>query len=694
MTSKKKVSYIKRHFLILFLLVVILVGIMGTAIIRFSKGVVGNEIIKLHQAILKQSANGTADTLGSLKESLSNIAQNARVTQWLAQEEWMPGDDGDGTGTADGSGTAQEIEKTVGSRRWQDQDTGDSMDGYVDGLVQDEIYKNYKRGNIFRIYIYDLQGLRYSSDRPVISLETAMDYIKKAAPVGEDMPDHVLLDGPVRSDEGGLYRHGFYLIEPIRDLLSGRVEGYVLMQFSEKVLYDSYSDMRGKDRKFCIVSSSGTLVSGENKSEIGGWPAIGEPMRDPGQESKMEFCQAPDRGINQESGKTPERGTNQESGKTPDRGINQESGKAPDRSINQVPGKAPAGGVAQDSGISGFIPEAGYRTVSDQGQDYMYFYENILGTDWYLMERMNVHEIWETLDRTGYFSLLLIAVFVLCVYPLTMFSRKHIIKPVDKIKDKMNQVAEGRLDVRINAQERGKGEFAEIADSFNYMVDRLEKQVEKIRAMDRKKHLLELDFLQAQINPHFIYNTLSSIRFYVEMGKNEEAEDMLIDFSKILRKTLSRTEQFITLREEMETLRHYVNLQKARYRERVEVGFDVEESTLSSLVPDFILQPIVENAIFYSLKEDKVCHIRIKSFMDHGNLCISVKDDGVGMDAEKISTVLNKDMNINRVGIKNVNERLKLNYGDGYGLKIISEEGKGTEVILVMPATTERKRLR
>lgn len=196
---------------------------------------------------MKQSANGTADTLGSLKESLSNIAQNARVTQWLAQEE-----------------------KTAYAEAGWTQDTGDSMDGYVDGLVQDEIYKNYKRGNIFRIYIYDLQGLRYSSDRPVVTWETAVDYIKKAAPVGEDMPDYVLLDGPVRSDEGGLYRHGFYLIEPVKDLLSEQVEGYVLMHFSEKVLYDSYSDMRGKDRKFCIVSNSGTLVSGENKSEIGG----------------------------------------------------------------------------------------------------------------------------------------------------------------------------------------------------------------------------------------------------------------------------------------------------------------------------------------------------------------------------------------------------------------------------------------
>ena len=226
------------------------------------------------------------------------------------------------------------------------------------------------------------------------------------------------------------------------------------------------------------------------------------------------------------------------------------------------------------------------------------------------------------------------------------------------------------------------------------MVDRLEKQVEEIRAIDHKKHLLELDFLQAQINPHFIYNTLSSIRFYVEMGKNEEAEDMLIDFSKILRKTLSRTEQLITLREEIETLRHYVNLQRARYREKVEVEFAVEENTLPALVPDFILQPIVENAIFYSLKEEKVCHIRIKSYLDGTDLCVSVKDDGIGMNEEKINTVLNKDMNMNKVGLKNVNERLKLNYGDDYGLKIISEEGKGTEVVLVMPSTAERKRQR
>lgn len=567
MTSKKNVSYVKRHFLYLFLLVVVLVGVMGLATLRFSKEVVGNEIVKLHRAILKQSAGHTASVLGALKDSLSNVVQNARMTQWLAQ-----GDSGDDA-------------------------------AYVDRLVQDEIYKNYKQKNVIRIYIYDLKELRYGSGRPEISWETAMDCVQRAEQAGVYAPGTAYLEGPVRSPEEGLYRYSCYLIEPVTDLITGQVEGYVLLQFGEKTLYGTYSDLRGKDRNYCIVNSSGILVSGEDKTEIGS-----------------------------------------------------------------------------------------LRLNEDKGRDDMYFYENIRGTDWYLAEGIHVHDIWEVLDRLGLYSLSLIAVFILCLYPLTVFSGKRIIKPVDKIKDKMNQVAEGKLSVRISEEERGKGEFAQIGDSFNYMVERLEKQVEEIRFMDRKKHLLELDFLQAQINPHFIYNTLISIRFYVEMGKNEEAGEMLMDFSKILRKTLSRTEQFITLREELTTLKHYINLQKARYRDRIEEVFDIGENTLSALVPDFILQPIVENAIFYSIKEEKICRIQIKSRLEHKNLYVSVKDDGIGMDAEKISTVLQKDLNMNQVGIKNVNERVKLNFGEAYGLQIRSEEGRGTEVILTMPATNERKR--
>lgn len=577
MAVKKKVSYVKQHFMYLFLLVVILTGTMGFAVTRFSKNVVGNEMIKLHQALLRQSAGETAAVVGNLKETVSTIAENTRVTEWLSE----------------------------------DTDIADSTKlDYIDGMIQDEIYLNYKSGMIFRIYLYDLKELRYSSDRPEISW-------KQAAP-GFEKGD-IVLNGPIRSDEAGLYRHSFYLTEPVRDLLTDEVKGYVLLQFSEKVLYDTYSKLREQDRKYSIIDERGAIVSGENKSLIG---------------TEGEFAVS----AKQE--------------------------------------------MEENKGIK----------TADQG--YMYFYENILGTDWYLLERINVREIWKTLDKAGYFSLFLIVLFVFCLYPLTLFSRRSIVKPVDKIKDRMNEVAHGDLSVRISQIEKGKGEFSEIADSFNYMVDRLEKQVAEIRAMEQKKHLLELDFLRTQINPHFIYNTLSSIRFYVEMGKNEEAEDMLIDFSKILRKTLSKSETMITLREEIETLNHYINLQKARYRDRFEVVFDMDEDTLTSLLPDFILQPIVENAIFYSLKEDKVCHIQIRSWREERILYVSVKDDGIGMNQQKLSTVLEKNLNINKVGIKNVNERLKLNFGDAYGLRIESQEGQGTEVILIMPFSAESRRLK
>ena len=305
-----------------------------------------------------------------------------------------------------------------------------------------------------------------------------------------------------------------------------------------------------------------------------------------------------------------------------------------------------------------------------------------------------------------FFSFLLLAVFAVCFLPVTAVSLRVILKPIDAIKNKMDMVARGELQARIEEAERGKGELSEIADSFNYMVGKLESQVDEIGVMERKKHLLQLDFLQTQINPHFIYNTLSSIRFYVEMGKNEAAEKMLIDFSKILRKTLSSSEKMISLREERETLLYYIDLQKARYRDRFEVEFDMPENTLSCIVPDFILQPIVENAIFYSLQKKQVCHIVIRSYLDPDvhltesnfqtrprTLCISVKDDGIGMDEDKLSTVLDKGMNMNKVGLRNVNERLKLNFGEEYGIRILSEEGVGTEVILSMPVNMRGKNL-
>lgn len=584
-SSKKYISYIKRNFWGQFFLVTVLIMIIGAANVRFSELTVGNEMVKLHQEILHQSVNDTAANVGGFKESIITLTENSEIIKWLEKEE---------------SQVEQEELHNI------------------EALVQSEIYANYKKRNRFRCYIFDRNGVRYSSDSAKLPEELLKKYIKCEKNV-DNVQDHILLEGPVKSGEAGLYRHSFYMIRPVKDLLDGKVKGYMFFQISEKSIYDTYVDLRGKDSTYFIVDKKGRLISGENKNKIGEIFTF-EKTKD-----QAELL-------------------------------------------------------------------SGHTELPRRGQDEMYFYENVRGTDWYLVEQVNIHHVLKSLDRTEYFVLFMLLIFITVMFLLTILSGKNILKPIGEIKSKMSEVAEGNLTVRIKKEEKGNGEFSEIADSFNYMAQKLEHQVEEIRSIERKKHLLELDFLQAQINPHFIYNTLSSIRFYVEMGKNEEAEDMLIDFSKILRKTLSKSEKFVTLREEIDTLNHYIRLQKARYRDRFEIGFEIDEDTKISLLPDFILQPIVENAIFYSLREDRVCHILIRSYVKDKTLCVSVKDDGIGMDEQKVHTVLEKGLNMNKVGLKNVNERLKLNFGDIYGVKIISEEGKGTEVILEMPCISERKR--
>lgn len=579
-----KISYMKRYFLKIFLAVVVLVGVLVAVVNGFSKDLMGKEIISLHQSILSQSTSRLGENIRDLKETVGKTAENAEVIEWLSGE----------TGH----------EETVHS------------------FIQNEIFGNYKKGNKFRIYLYDMEGILYGSDRIQVPREQIQSVISQSSPSvseGKSGTD-TWIQGPVCSDtEEGLYRYSFYLLREVCDLVTGERKGYVLMQCSETALYDNYMDLISKDRDYCITDAEGRIISARNKSTIGDVYEKNEIL---------------------------------------------------------IENREPLGN--------------GYG-ISETYENSVYFYENISGTEWYLVENADMQHIFAPLNRAARISYGLVLLFAICFLPATFLALRVILKPIDSIKNKMKRVAEGDLKVWILEEEKGKGELSEIADSFNDMVGKLNSQVEEIKQIERKRHLLQLDFLQTQINPHFIYNTLSSIRFYVEMGKNEEAEQMLIDFSKILRKTLSSSEKFISLREELETLNYYIDLQRARYRDRFEVEFDISEETLPCVVPDFVMQPIVENAIFYSLKEKQVCHIKIRSYIEEMNLYVSIQDDGIGMNEDKISQVLEKGMNMNKVGIRNVQERLRLNFGEPYGLKILSQEGIGTEVILMMPVTIRGK---
>lgn len=176
MGKRTKGNYIKGYFLRLFLLVAVLVSVMGIALLQFSKRVVGDEIIKLHQTILRSTAGETASVLGGLRESLLEIAENVQLTEWLE------------------SGVGDESE--------------------IDRLTEDEIYLNFKRGNPLRVYIYDQEKLRYSSDRREVPWEEVRGQL---SPSGEE--EDFWMAGPVRVQEEGLYRNSFFMIQRVRNLL-------------------------------------------------------------------------------------------------------------------------------------------------------------------------------------------------------------------------------------------------------------------------------------------------------------------------------------------------------------------------------------------------------------------------------------------------------------------------------------------
>ena len=332
----------------------------------------------------------------------------------------------------------------------------------------------------------------------------------------------------------------------------------------------------------------------------------------------------------------------------------------------------------------GYTPQE-LENIARNGQsmtDGFLLCERISGTDWYLVEWLDSAIAFEPLTQVGSVIMAIIAlsgVLLLCALTLTA---RRLQQRVNRINDKMEQVIQGDLSVRIPVEH--SDEFGRIESEFNSMVAEIDRLIREVRQGEQQKRLAELDFLQAQINPHFIHNTLTSIRFMLEMGKVREAGEMIFYFSKLLRRTISRSNEFITLEEEVRTLEDYVNLQKFRYQDSFEASYDISPQTLNARVPALILQPVVENAIFHSVGRS-IVHISISARREDSQLILVVEDDGVGMSRELRETVLHKDVQVNRVGLRNVHDRIQLNYGKEYGLVITEREGHGTCVTFRLP---------
>ena len=255
-----------------------------------------------------------------------------------------------------------------------------------------------------------------------------------------------------------------------------------------------------------------------------------------------------------------------------------------------------------------------------------------------------------------------------------------ITKPIVSLRDHVNKLGNGKTDVVLSTN--AKDEIWELENSFNKMVVRIQDLIERNNQEKEKQKEMELIALQAQINPHFIYNTLDAIGWMAKLKKETEIERMVMALSTFFRTSLHKGEQYIMVKEEIELVESYVTIEKMRFPEKFDIIYNISDEIRDCLMLKIILQPLVENAIKHGIseKEGKGL-ITINGYAEDEDLVFEVIDDGVGFDVcTKEFQAAYNHIKRSGYGLRNVDERIKLEYGDDYGLKFESEKGKGTRV--------------
>ncbi len=267
-----------------------------------------------------------------------------------------------------------------------------------------------------------------------------------------------------------------------------------------------------------------------------------------------------------------------------------------------------------------------------------------------------------------------------------LFYTHKTMRPLSKLIGKMSAIREGRFSEYMMVE--GTTEVQELASTYNYMLDDLKHYVEELVQTQKKQRQAEISALQMQINPHYIYNTLASIKWLVYQNDTPKTVRTIDAFISLLRNTISNSDEFISVSQEMINIQNYILINQTRYGDSIQVEYYISRTCEDCLLPKMILQPFIENTFFHAYPEGRCGTIQIVVKQADGRLTIQIIDDGIGMTREKVLNIMNektKKEHYSGIGVHNVQERLKLLYGDDYGINIISEEEKGTTVEIVLP---------
>ncbi|MED4229103.1 sensor histidine kinase [Neobacillus cucumis] len=327
--------------------------------------------------------------------------------------------------------------------------------------------------------------------------------------------------------------------------------------------------------------------------------------------------------------------------------------------------------------------------------DYQMMYDHSSYTKWVIVGAFSINETFLFIQKVKWIAILIAMIVSVFAIIVAAFFTSSITKPLVKLRSLMKKAEEGNLDIKFESN--NDDEIKQLGDSFNSMIGSIKKLMHVINEIEKRKREAELKVLQEQIKPHFLYNTLDTIRW---MAQEYEARDIMavIDaLTNLFRIGLSKGKESIKVSQEIEHVKSYLIIQMTRYEEKFDYEIHVEDSVKDLYVLKLILQPLVENSIYHAIKT-KRGKGKISIFVNtvDNNLCLSVIDNGSGMvleDMHKWNELLKSQGMIGKksegYGMLNVNERIKLSFGNDYGLQIDSVEGKGTKVEIKHPILRE-----
>lgn len=323
--------------------------------------------------------------------------------------------------------------------------------------------------------------------------------------------------------------------------------------------------------------------------------------------------------------------------------------------------------------------------IQEQIQEYIYY------------EATNLEEIREGIradvERT---IAMAVVVFVAILTGAVTISRRittGITLPIEDLCAAARTAGSGDFTVRTNNE--SDDELLVLNDSFNQMVEKIGNLIEDVRIEQMNLRNTELKLLQAQINPHFLYNTLDAIIWLAEAGEKDQVVKMVTSLSTFFRMTLGRGKDFVSVEEEEKHIRSYLEIQQFRYRDILEFEIRIPEALYEYQILKLTLQPMVENALYHGIKNKRgTGHILVTGALQEGKLIFKVRDDGVGIEKDRLEQVRQliegeiKDLEgtSSGFGLFNVNQRIRLNYGQEYGILVDSVYQEWTEMTVILPA--------